>query len=87
MWKTLLAVILITGSLHPAFAAGNHCDEDLKQLDAAMVGAKLNEADLAKVKASRATAGNLHKAKDNEGCEAALADAKKLLGISETHDK
>ena len=77
----LAAMVLAT----PALAAGGHCDADLKAVDAAMSKAKLSDADMAKVKAARAKAGDLHKANKEEECEKSLAEAQKLLGIKEPH--
>ena len=85
MKLTVLAAVaaMILGTA--ALAAGGHCDEDLKAVDAAMSKAKLSDADMAKVKAARAKAGDLHKANKEEECEKSLAEAQKLLGIKDSH--
>ncbi|WP_195930446.1 hypothetical protein [Hyphomicrobium album] len=73
------------GLAAPAFAGGIHCDEDIAAVDKAMATAKLSDADMAKVKAARASAEEMHMAKKDEECEKTLAEALALLGIEDTH--
>lgn len=67
--------------LSPAVAYANSCPMQMSAIDAALPNAKLSEADLAKVKELRKQGEDLHKAGDHAGSEAALGEAKKLLGI------
>ena len=80
-----LLMVVATGFAAPAFAAGGHCDEDMAAVDKAMATAKLSDADMAKVKAARANAEEMHTAKKNEECEKALKEAQSLLGIKDAH--
>ena len=82
---SILAAVVAMGLAAPAFAGGAHCDEDMAAVDKAMATAKLSDADMAKVKAARASAQELHDAKKNEECEKALNDANTLLGIKDKH--
>jgi hypothetical protein len=50
-------------------------------IDAALPTASLSEADMTKVKELRKQGEDLHKAGDHAGSEAALGEAKKMLGI------
>lgn len=81
----ILVAAAAMGLAVPAIAGGGHCDEDMAAVDKALATAKLSDADLTKVKAARATAEEMHAAKKNEECEAALKDAQKLLGIKDAH--
>lgn len=83
---SMLVAVAAMGVTMPALAGGGHCDEDIAAVDKAMAGAKLSEADLATVKAARAKAEEMHTAKKEEECEAALKDAQKLLGIKDAHN-
>ncbi len=85
MKLTMLVAATVTIFATPALAAGGHCDADIKVVDAAVSKAKLSDADMAKVKAARAKADDLHKANKEEECEKVLAQAQKLLGIKDTH--
>ena len=87
MKLTVLFAAAATALAVPALAAGGHCDDDIKAVDAAMSKGKLSDADMAKVKAARTKADQLHKAGKEEDCEKSLADAQKLLGIKDTHTK
>lgn len=53
----------------------------MQAIDAAMPNASLSEADMAKVKQLRQQGEDLHKAGDHAGSEAALGQAKTMLGI------
>ena len=75
---TTLALALI---LLPATAFANSCPTQMAAIDAALTTASLSEADLAKVKELRKQGEDLHNAGDHAGSEAALGEAKKLLGI------
>jgi hypothetical protein len=74
----LLAVLL---SLAPAMAFANSCPSQMAAIDAALPTASLSEADMAKVKELRKQGEDLHNAGDHAGSEAALGQAKKMLGI------
>ena len=64
----------------PALAAGL-CDADLKAVDAALISAKLDPANMKKVQDLRAQSGKA--ATDNKpgDCLKTIAEAKKLLGV------
>jgi hypothetical protein len=69
-----------------AFAAGSalahNCPNEMKAIDAKLAaGAKLSDADLAKVKALRADGEAAHKAGKHDDSMKALGEAKKLLGV------
>ena len=81
----ILVAAAALGLAAPAIAGGGHCDEDIAAVDKALATAKLSDADLAKAKAARATAEEMHTAKKYEECEAALKDTQKLLGIKDAH--
>ena len=81
----ILAAVVAMGLAAPAFAGGTHCDEDIAAVDKAMATAKLSDADMAKVKAARASADELRTAKKDEECEKALVEAQALLGIKDPH--
>lgn len=85
MKASMLATVVLVGLAAPAFAGEGHCHEDMGAVDKAIASAKLSDADMATVKAARAKAEELHTAKKEEECEAALKDAQKLLGIKDTH--
>ncbi|KAB2943525.1 MAG: hypothetical protein K8F92_08920 [Hyphomicrobium sp.] len=85
MKVSMVTAALVIGLAAPAIAGEGHCHEDMGTVDKAMASAKLNDADMATVKAARAKAEELHTAKKEEECEAALKDAQKLLGIKDAH--
>ena len=78
MKSALLATVL-------AFAAGSvlahNCPNEMKAIDAKLAGAKLADADMAKVKKLRADGEAAHKAGKHDDSMKALGEAKKLLGI------
>jgi hypothetical protein len=82
----ILAAVVAMGLTAPALAGGTHCDEDIAAVDQAMATAKLGDADMAKVKAARASAEELRTAKKDEECEKALGQAQALLGIKDKHE-
>lgn len=79
----MLRVVTLTLALlvAPATAFANSCPMQMAAIDAALTTATLSEADLAKVKELRKQGEDLHAAGDHAGSEAALGEAKKLLGI------
>ena len=79
--RSVLSMAVIIFASASAFAGEDHCGADLKAIDAAIVKAKLSDADMATVKAARAKAGELHKAGKEEECEKTVTSAQKLLGI------
>ena len=85
MRRFLTATLLMMSWLVPATAADDHCAADIKAVDAALAKAKLSDPDAAKVKAARAKADELLKAKKDEECEKSLAEAQKILGIKDPH--
>ncbi|AEG04887.1 hypothetical protein HR059_10485 [Sinorhizobium meliloti WSM1022] len=68
-------------ALAPVTAFANQCPAMMQAIDAAMPNASLSEADMAKVKQLRQQGEDLHKAGDHAGSEAALGQAKTMLGI------
>ncbi len=77
--RTILAAALALALAGPALAS--RCPTEMAAIDAALQTAQLSEADLARVKELRATGEQLHSAGDHAGSEAALDEAKALLGI------
>ena len=64
----------------PALAHG--CPKEMAAIDAKLAaGAKLSDADLAKVKALRADGEAAHKAGKHDDSMKALGEAKTLLGV------
>ena len=78
MIRILVAVLL---AFAPVPASANQCPSMMKAIDAALPNASLSEADMAKVKRLRQQGEDLHKSGDHAGSEAALGEAKKMLGI------
>jgi len=77
----LACVVLTT----PAVAAGSHCHDDIKAVDAAVASAKVADVDKEKAKAALSKADELHKANKEEDCEKTVAEARKLLGMKSSH--
>jgi hypothetical protein len=75
------AILVLALTLAPTLALANSCPMQMAAIDAALATAKLSEADLTKVKELRKQGEDLHAAGDHAGSEAALGEAKKLLGI------
>ncbi len=67
--------------IFPATALANSCPTIMAAIDAALPSAQLSEADMTKVKELRAQGESLHQSGDHAGSEAALNQAKTLLGI------
>ncbi|THK34522.1 hypothetical protein EHS39_30075 [Ensifer sp. MPMI2T] len=68
-------------ALAPVTAFANQCPAMMAAIDAALPNASLSEADMAKVKQLRQQGEQLHQSGDHAGSEAALGEAKKMLGI------
>ncbi|AWC22970.1 hypothetical protein WHT83_21595 [Aminobacter sp. P9b] len=68
-------------SVFPATAFANSCPSIMAAIDAALPASTLAEADMTKVKELRTKGEQLHAAGDHAGSEAALNEAKTLLGI------
>ncbi|MCA1439560.1 hypothetical protein I6F07_04855 [Ensifer sp. IC4062] len=68
-------------ALAPVTAFANQCPTMMKAIDAALPNASLSEADMAKVKQLRQQGEQLHQSGDHAGSEAALGEAKQMLGI------
>ncbi|MBD9375579.1 hypothetical protein IB238_23500 [Rhizobium sp. ARZ01] len=62
-------------------AFANQCPTIMAAIDAALPNASLSEADMPKVKQLRQQGEQLHQSGDHEGSQAALGEAKKMLGI------
>jgi hypothetical protein len=73
----LLAALVLAAPL----ALASRCPMDMKAIDAALPKAKLDATQAAEVKKLRAEGEQLHKAGKHSESEAALAKAKKILGI------
>lgn len=78
MKKTILAVALLTAS-SVAFAHG--CPGEMKKIDDKLPTAKLNTAEMTKVKELRAKGEQQHKDGKHSESMATLAEAKKMLGM------
>ena len=72
----LIAALLFAGNV---FA--HNCPNEMKAIDAALPGAKLDAAKSAEVKKLRAEGETLHKAGKHSESMAALGKAKGILGI------
>ena len=68
-------------SIFPVTAFANSCPTIMAAIDSALPSATISEADMTKVKELRAQGESLHQSGDHAGSEAALNEAKKLLGI------
>ena len=79
MLRSISLAILL--AIVPATAFANSCPTQMAAIDAALPTASLSEADMTKVKELRKQGEDLHAAGDHAGSEAALGEAKKLLGI------
>lgn len=66
-------------SMGSAFAHG--CPGEMKAIDAKLPGVKMDQAQMSKVKDLRAQGEQLHKEGKHTESMAALAEAKKLLGM------
>ncbi len=71
--------LIIALSAASAFAHG--CPGEMKAIDAKLPAVKLSDAQMAKVKELRAKGEQLHKDGKHTESMAALAEAKKLLGL------
>ena len=80
---SVLALVLGVGLSVPA-SAGD-CHGDIAAIDKAMATAKLSDPDMAKVRKARASAEQMDKAKDHEGCKKALLETQSLLNVKHTH--
>jgi len=78
--KKLLLTVALAGFAGLAFA--HSCPKEMKAIDAKLAaGAKLSEADAAKVKQLRADGEAAHKAGKHDESMKALSEAKTLLGM------
>ncbi len=76
--KQILGLIL---ALSAASAFAHGCPGEMKAIDGKLPAAKLSDAQMTKVKELRAKGEQLHKDGKHTESMAALAEAKKLLGI------
>lgn len=76
--KHAVALVLAL-SMGSAFAHG--CPGEMKAIDAKLPAAKLDAAQMAKVKDLRAKGEQLHKDGKHAESMAALAEAKKMVGL------
>jgi hypothetical protein len=77
LFAALAAALVLASS--PALAG--RCPIDMKAIDAALPKAKLDDKQMAEVKKLRAEGEQLHQTGKHSESEAALAKAKKILGI------
>ena len=77
--RTILAAALALALASPAFAG--RCPMEMAAIDAALQTAQLSEEDMARVRELRTQGEELHGAGDHAGSEAALDEAKAILGI------
>ena len=73
----LMASLMVSSSL----AMAHGCPGEMKAIDAKQPAAKLSDAQMSKVKELRAKGEQLHKDGKHTESMAALAEAKKLLGL------
>lgn len=76
--KQILGLII---ALSAASAFAHGCPGEMKAIDAKLPAARLSDAQMAKVKELRAKGEQLHKDGKHTESMAALAEAKKLLGL------
>ncbi len=77
--KTLIAALLACSA---TFAFAGSCPKEMAAIDAKLAaGAKLADADMAKVKKLRADGETAHKAGKHAESIVALNEAKKMLGL------
>ena len=79
----MLRVLLVTAALalSPVAAFAFSCPAMMAEIDAALPGASLSEEDRERVVELRAEGERLHGTGDHDGSEAALTEAKEILGI------
>ena len=77
--KMILPLAAALAFATPAFAS--QCPGEMAKIDAALQAANLSGADLAEVKALRATGEQQHAAGNHPASVETLANAKKILGI------
>jgi hypothetical protein len=77
--KRILLSLMLAVATGAAFA--HNCPNEMKAIDAKLAGAKLSDADAAKVKQLRTEGEALHKAGKHDESMKALGEAKKILGI------
>ena len=78
MKKVLLATSLMCLS---SFALAHGCPGEMKKIDSALLATQLTPQNMTKVKDLRAKGEDLHKAGKHTESMAALAEAKKIIGI------
>ncbi|MEY2801222.1 MAG: hypothetical protein RL513_806 [Pseudomonadota bacterium] len=76
--KQVLALVL---ALSAASAFAHGCPGEMRAIDGKMPTAKLSDAQMTKVKELRAKGEQLHKEGKHTESMAALAEAKKMLGM------
>ena len=81
MKNTTIVAFALTAAMASSTAFAGRCPVDMKQIDAAMANSTLSSADMDKVRELRAKGEELHKSGDHSGSVAALAEARKMLGI------
>jgi hypothetical protein len=75
-------LLLLPLALAAGGALAHNCPNEMKAIDAKLAaGAKLSDADLAKVKMLRADGEAAHKAGKHDDSMKSLGEAKKLLGL------
>lgn len=79
MLRSMILALSLLG--FPAAALAHACPAVMAQIDAALPGAALSKADLAKVRELRARGEKEHKAGSHDASMATLAQAKRLLGL------
>lgn len=79
-FKTILSAVAVSACLMgPALA--DACAPELKAVDAALLSAKLDAANLKKVQELRALGAKASDEKKPADCLKSLAEAKRLLGV------
>ena len=74
-------VLAVAAACSPLLALAHNCPTEMKAIDAKLPSAQLSADTMTKVKGLRAQGEQLHKEGKHTESMAALAEAKKLLGM------
>jgi hypothetical protein len=74
-------VLAVAAASSPLLALAHNCPNEMKAIDAKLPSAQLSADTMTKVKGLRAQGEQLHKEGKHTESMAALAEAKKLLGM------
>lgn len=74
-------IVAIAATLVSSWALAHNCPNEMKAIDAKLPGVQLSAENMSKVKDLRAKGEQLHKDGKHTESMAALAEAKRLLGM------